>query len=161
MPSTEPAVWLVFKLRGASGEVTTNQSAGQRWVRHQNKQINQWTGFDLCRKSVLRHRWIYMSSCVCESRHIVPRVTSIIRSAHLHISGFCPSSVQCCMRSTGQTTSLSLWCSQWTHLYRMWCQRLSNLAEITSWSKWTPREVGRRYRLTRPVHRYFFSSSCL
>lgn len=65
MPSTEPAVWLVFKLRGASGEVATNQSAGQRWVRHRNKQINQWTGFDLWRKSVLRHRWIYMSSRVC------------------------------------------------------------------------------------------------
>lgn len=167
MPSTEPAVWLVFKLRGASGEVTTNQSAGQRWVRHQNKQIHQWIGFDLCRKSVLRHRWIYMSSRVCGclwGAHVTARRPSrhdnhqISTSSHF---GFCPSSVQCCMRSTGQTTSLSLWCSQWTHLYRMWCQRLSNLAEITSWSKWTPREVGRRYRLTRPVHRYFFSSSCL
>lgn len=52
-----------------------------------------------------------------------------------------PSSVQCCTRSTDQTTSLSLSCSQWTHLCRMSCQQLSNLAAITSWLKWTRQEV--------------------
>lgn len=50
--------------------------------------------------------------------------------------------VQCCMRSTGQTTSPSLWCCQSVRLFRMWCQRLSNPVGITSSSRWTPQEVG-------------------
>lgn len=52
------------------------------------------------------------------------------------------------MRSTGQTTSPSLWCCQSVRLFRMWCQRLSNPVGITSSSRWTPQEVGTQVPIT-------------
>lgn len=79
--------------------------------------------------------------------HITARHFSRHQSSNFSVCwhfGSCLVSVQFCMRSTGRTTNLSPWCSPWTRLCRTWCRQSSNLEEITSWSKWTPREVGKQ-----------------
>ena len=79
--------------------------------------------------------------------HITARHFSRHQSSNFSVCwhfGSCLVSVQFCMRSTGRTTNLSPWCSPWTRLCRTWYRQSSNLEEITSWSKWTPREVGKQ-----------------